>query len=350
MPISTDQLLHHEPSESARRLLWHVLSLGVVSRDEPERHEGFDKPGVFLFAVAEGAGRLVVNGKEHALEGGHRCWLLDLREPRSYLPAPGRPLRSEGVRFSGPGAEAWLELLRGDPVFVFPAKGGANPLRRSLRRLRDLLKHRREGYEWEIHLVLTAVLGELAACRRIFSASPAEAPPAVARVIKIVLANPARDWMVRELAELAGVSYSRLREQFVATQRQTLHAFLQRTRLDQARQLLGDRRLSIKQIAGRLNFSASFTSAISSAARPGRVRSSFVTAAARDQRRAVFAWIQAVLPCYCAHLYSIMRELYYDATHRTKHSVCHRYHWPRVDGQRLGGTLVARWIPAAWVR
>ena len=52
MPISTAQLLLNEPSESARRLLWHVLSLGVVSRDEPERHEGFDKPGGIFAAGA----------------------------------------------------------------------------------------------------------------------------------------------------------------------------------------------------------------------------------------------------------------------------------------------------------
>ena len=235
-----------------------MLSLGVVSRDEPERHEGFDNPGVFLFAVAEGAGQLVVGKKEYELERSGRCWLLDLREPRSYLPDPGRPLRSEGIRFSGPGVEAWLEMLRGDPVFEFPGKGGASPLRRSQRRLRDLLRHRREGYEWEIHLVLTGLLGELGAGRRIFSASRVEAPPAVARVIEIVLANPARDWKALELAALAGVSYSRLREQFLRTQRQTLHEFLQRTRLDQARQLLGDRRLSIKQIAERLRFSSEF--------------------------------------------------------------------------------------------
>lgn len=258
VPISTAQLRHNEPSESARRLLWHVLSLGVVSRDEPERHEGFDKPGVFLFAVAEGAGRLVAGKKEYALERGGRCWLLDLREPRSYLPASGRPLLSEGIRFSGPGVEAWLEMLRGEPVFDFPRKVGASPLRRSLRRLRALLKHRREGYEWEIHLVLTGLLGELAASRRVFSASKSGVPPAVARVIEAVVANPARDWKARELAPLAGVSYSRLRELFLATQRQTLHAFLQRTRLDQARQLLGDRRLSIKQVAERLNFSSEF--------------------------------------------------------------------------------------------
>ena len=167
MPISTAQLLHNEPSETARRLLWHVLSLGVVSRDEPERHEGFDKPGVFLFAVAEGAGRLVVGKKEYALERGCRCWLLDLRGPRSYLPASGRPLLSEGIRFNLPGVEAWLEMLCGDPVFDFPSKAGAGPLRRSLRRLRDLLKHRRED---------RAILGDAAADSAWVSSTHAAAP------------------------------------------------------------------------------------------------------------------------------------------------------------------------------
>jgi len=39
---------------------------------------------------------------------------------------------------------------------------------------------------------------------------------------------------------------------------ETLHDFLQRTRLDEARRLLGDPTLTIKEVAARLHFSSEF--------------------------------------------------------------------------------------------
>ena len=88
----------------ARRLFWHVLSIGSVSRDEPERHAGLDKAGLFLFRVVAGTGRLEMRGDQYRLTRGQNCWLVDLHHPRIYLPDDGKTLRTEGVRFSGPGS------------------------------------------------------------------------------------------------------------------------------------------------------------------------------------------------------------------------------------------------------
>jgi len=90
MPISFAQLRFAEPSPEARRLLWHVLSIGSVWRDEPERHEGSDKAGLFLFRVAAGSGHLEMQGNRYRLARGQDCWLVDLRHPRK-LPAGRRP-------------------------------------------------------------------------------------------------------------------------------------------------------------------------------------------------------------------------------------------------------------------
>ena len=57
---------------------------------------------------------------------------------------------------------------------------------------------------------------------------------------------------------MAAISYSRLRHHFQRAQGETVHAFLQRTRLDLARRLLSDRRLAIKEVAQRLHFSSEF--------------------------------------------------------------------------------------------
>ena len=254
MAISFAQLRFAEPSTEARRLFWHVLSIGSVSRDEPERHEGLDKAGLVLFQVAAGTGHLEMRGNHYLLAKGQACWLVDLRQPRNYLPADGKVLRTEGVRFSGPGVEAWLEVVGNDPAFNLPP----GTLRLRLGRLRRLVQRRPPQYEWEVHSELTELWGELLAARGVFTMPKVAVPPPVARVLEAVFANPARDWRARELAGVAGVSYSRLRDHFQSARGETLHEFLQRTRLDLARRWLGDQRLAIKEVAQRLNFSSEF--------------------------------------------------------------------------------------------
>lgn len=136
MTISFSDLRIVEPSPIARRLFWHVLSIGCVTRDEPERHRGLDKAGVFLFRIVSGTGQLRIGRRDYPLaKGCCCCWLLDLRCPRSYLPDAGVSLRTEGVRFYGPGLESWLELLRGEVVFDLPE----GKLRRYVRGLTALL-------------------------------------------------------------------------------------------------------------------------------------------------------------------------------------------------------------------
>lgn len=211
-----------------------------------------DKAGVFLFATVAGSGELTVAGRSYRLEPANRCWLLDLRRPRTYVPSGGRALRTEGVRFSGPGLETWLEVLGGDPVFQLPVE----VVRGRLRRMRGWIRRRVRGFEWRVHLELTALLGDLLAARGVFQSADAAVPPAVLRVLEAVHADPCRDWRARELAALSGRSYSRLRDDFHRSQGVTLHAFLRSTRLDLARLLLSDPRWSVKEVARRLNFSS----------------------------------------------------------------------------------------------
>lgn len=255
MAISFAQLHFAEPSTEARRMLWHVLSIGSVFRDEPERRRGLDKAGLFLVQVLQGAGRLEVKGKSYPLQRGSTCWLVDLRHPRNYVPFAGRVLHTQGVRFSGPQLEPWLDWLGSDSAFQLPP----GCLRGHLRRLREVVQRRAPGYEWQVHLELTVLWGELLATRRVFAAPPASVPAAVARVLEAVFAEPARHWQAQELPRVAGLSYSRLRDQFQKAQGQTLHEFLHNLRLDRARALLGDRRLSMKEVAERLQFSSEFS-------------------------------------------------------------------------------------------
>ena len=254
MTISLTDLQLVEPTQRARRLFWHVLSIGCVTRDEPERHQGLDKAGVFAFHILSGTGRLRIGDTEYALQPGDRCWLLDLRLPRTYLPDAGQSLRSEGVRFSGPVLESWLELLQREVVFdLIPGV-----FAKRLRSLTALVSLPGGSGDWSIHTELTNLWGDLFTARGVLDFPEAGIPAPVAMVLETVLAEPYRDWRVGELVAASGISYSRLRELFRAAQGQTLKEFLVATRLETARRLLSDPRLQVREVAERMQFSSEF--------------------------------------------------------------------------------------------
>lgn len=260
MAISFAKVHVLDPSRLARRLMWHVLSIGIVSRDEPEEHVGMDKAGLFLFQVKSGSGVLVLPHDRYELIRGASWWLLDLAQSRRYVPAAGAPLVTSGVRFSGPGIDIWR-----DEVFSgragFPSSDGqqSSRLRRAVAELTRLAVCPAVGAEWRMHEVVTGVLGVLLQEQVGLTVKPAEAPhPPVSRVVEAVQANPLRNWRAAELSALAGIGYSSLRQRFKSSQGETLHEYLQRIRLDQARGRLTDMRLTVKEIAQQLNFSSEF--------------------------------------------------------------------------------------------
>jgi len=107
-----------DPSPRTRRLFWHLLSVGTVTLDESDRHEGMDKPGAHLFWVRSGQGTLEVPGRSYPLKPGPCCWLVDMKKPRSYAPSPGRRIVNSGFRFGGPELEAWREELGSNNEFA----------------------------------------------------------------------------------------------------------------------------------------------------------------------------------------------------------------------------------------
>jgi AraC-like DNA-binding protein len=258
MPVSFTSLIMAEPSPQARRLLWHVLSVGRVWRDEPEHHAGADKAGLHLFWVVRGSGLLVTGDQKVNVSPGQGCWLVDLRQPRSYLPDEGARLETAGFRFHGPALEAWREALGDDVAFAFQHAREFTTLRQAQRVLLRLVRQRPADWEWRAHETINEVLGYLAQSRQLFQATTVKEPESVRRVLEEVLGQPDRDWQAAELAAVAGVSYSRLRDVFKVARSETLHDFLQRTRLDEARRLLGDSRLTVKEVAARLHFSSEF--------------------------------------------------------------------------------------------
>jgi AraC-like DNA-binding protein len=257
LPGSSDNLTFVDPSPIARRLLWHLFSIGSRRLDQPDHHQRFEKPGAHLFWVQSGEGELEHEIGRFALRRAKKVWLVDMGKPRTYIPAPNRHLTIIGFRFGGPGLEFWHEEIRsdGNAEFLLDDFGF---VKQSYGELMRLVRRRPTGWEWQVHVVITNMLGKLLMSRHFLDSPHAELPEPVVRVLNAISANPLRDWKARELAAVGKVSYSGLRALFHKSGQGTVHEHIQRARLDQARLLLADRRLSVKDVAVQLSFSSEF--------------------------------------------------------------------------------------------
>lgn len=241
----------------ARRLLWHIFSIGSRRVEQADRHERFEKPGAHLFWVQSGEGELEYKSRRFQLRRGKEVWLVDMGKPRMYIPAPTRHLTIAGFRFGGPGLEFWHEAFRDEENAEFPLED-LKLVGRSQSELMRLVNRRPSGWEWQVHVIITNLLGKLLVSRNLLDSPQAELPLPVVRVMNAISANPLRDWKAKELAQVGKVSYSGLRAAFQKSGHGTVHEHIQRARLDQARLLLADKRLSVKDVAGQLSFSSEF--------------------------------------------------------------------------------------------
>jgi len=254
---SIDHLTFVEPSPVARRLLWHLYSIGSRRLTEPDKHQSFEKPGAHLFWVQSGEGELEHETGRFALRRGKKVWLVDMSKPRTYSPVPKRHLTIAGFRFGGPGLEFWHEEIRGNENSEFMLDDFGF-VKRTHSELLRLVRRKPTGWEWQIHVVITNILGTLLMSRNLLVSPQSELPAPVLRVLNAISANPLRDWKAKELAAIGKVSYSGLRALFQKSGQGTIHEQIQRARLDQARLLLADDRLSVKDVAAQLSFSSEF--------------------------------------------------------------------------------------------
>jgi len=254
---SAQKLIFVEPSPVARRLLWHLYSIGTRRLIEEDRHEKFEKPGAHLFWVKSGDGELEYRSRQFRLRRGKEVWLVDMNSPRTYIPTPGHHLTFAGFRFGGPGLEFWHEEMRDHENAEFTLED----MRFARRTQADLLRlvHRKPaGWEWQVHLSITSLLGRMLMSRKLLTSPQTDLPVPVARVLSAISANPARNWKAAELARISKVSYSGLRALFHTAGQGTIHQHIQQARLDHSRLLLADKRLSIKDVARQMDFSSEF--------------------------------------------------------------------------------------------
>ena len=245
------------PSAKGRNLLWHAFSLDTAYLEDADHHEPFEKPGAHLFWILSGHGTLETDGHKYLLQPGNGVWLVDMTKTRTYAPAAGQRLVKRGVRFGGPALENWHKELGGSLQSQFDLKD-AQPMHQAFRDIWRICRRKGPGWEWQVHRFLTEMLGILLNSRDALSPNPSDLPTAVLRVLNAIDSKPHYDWRVKELASVAGVSYSGLRTLFCEVMRENLHVYIQRRRLEHAQLLLSDPGLSIKQVAEQMDFSSEF--------------------------------------------------------------------------------------------
>jgi AraC-like DNA-binding protein len=230
------------------------LVIGSGRLRGPAEFGPFEKPGAGLSWVESGHGQLQLGTQRWELNPPPQFCFYSGGQPRVFTPAANKALVTRLFWFGGPGLDAWLEEL--DAVHR-PIVRLRQPevIYRAYQRLVRLTKARPTNWEWEVHTTLVAVLHELLIARNLLVQDEHSLPREITQALNAIEADPARDWRAHEVAAQAGLSYSAFRALFRQHMRETLHEYIQRTRLDLARQLLADKRLRVKEVAQRLHFS-----------------------------------------------------------------------------------------------
>jgi AraC-like DNA-binding protein len=243
-----------EASGFARRVLWHLFSIDTSHLNQVFVHQAYEKPGVHVFWVVSGQGTLEIQGETYDLVPGNCVWFINMAQTRTYRPLGNNPLVKQGFRFGGPAVDLWHKEFGSGKKARFYLK---NPklMHEHFWKICQLSRQKPPTWEWQVHLTITSVLGELAESRNLLAGEHMALPPPVVRVLNILATNPFYDWRVKDLVAASGVSYSVLHGLFLQTQGRSLHQFIQERRLDQAKLLLADDELSIKQIAEQMHFS-----------------------------------------------------------------------------------------------
>ena len=241
------------PSGPARRLLWHVLSIADRTIVRSYRVEPLQKPGAVIGWVVGSPVELQLESGRFVLHPGPFIHVVSMQWPRAYRPLTDKAYRHRTIRFGGPLLDAWIEEMdiAQNPEFGFEPSDPALSMRDQVT---AIALRQAPDWEREVHLVLSDLLSRLLALRRALKSFDRQLPIPVARVIDAVEAAPDRDWKVSELPPISGVGYSLLRRMFRSSLGESIHSFLQQTRIDRARLLLSDEVFTVKEIAAKLNF------------------------------------------------------------------------------------------------
>jgi AraC-like DNA-binding protein len=255
--LGSDELpICAQASGTARRIFLHLHHFGIGRFDRPTRFEPFTKPGAGLFWLESGYGQVQVGRAAMELRPGPWVCLYGTEQARTFIPAEGTIMITRTLWFSGPGLEAWLDELGAKEHYRLRLPS-LDRVERAYQSITRLLGDHPVDWEWRIHLVLSCLLKQLLDARTANAGAVRAVGAGIARALDAVDANPCYDWTPRDLATVAGISYSRFRFLFRSEMHQSAQEYLQRSRMEMAKQLLSDPELRISEVASRLKYASS---------------------------------------------------------------------------------------------
>ena len=242
-----------DSSPLARRLLFHLHSIGWSPFCRAEHYQPFKKPGASVVWVKSGRGVLRIGNSQWRVEPGPCFWFYGTDQMRFFTPDPGQHMVMYSFWFSGPGLESWLEALdskrKTQILLQHPER-----VHKAHNAMLRLVQLRPPNWEVMIHNCLSAVLQDFLLSRNLLTPTERVLPPAIAMVLNAIETDRARDWKAADMARIARLSERTFGALFRTVMNESPHAYLQQVRLDMAREKLANPKLLIKEIAGELNF------------------------------------------------------------------------------------------------
>lgn len=238
------ELYDATPSERAKQLLYYIQRTGYFYCDmhysvRRQRYESY-----LLLYVIHGRLRIDSGGQEAAVRAGE-CAFLNCYQPHAYW--ADEPLEYIWIHFDGSNTEAFCDAVRAEHGMVLR---GGNYLRRQMEEM--LIQLREIGQIDEVSA--SRRLHDLL-CSLLYAGHPNEvADPFIAAVQRYLNEHLAEDLSTALLAKQFHLSVSQLNRQFKAHTGQPLHEYLVNLRVNRAKTLLKETRLSMTEIAAQVGY------------------------------------------------------------------------------------------------
>ncbi|MDD4849684.1 MAG: AraC family transcriptional regulator [Gemmiger sp.] len=241
------------PSPFGRKNLLFLQEAGHIKL--VKSHAGTQRSSLdsyLIVAVVAGSGSLQYDGRNYPLRAG-QCFWVDCRHPHGYRSAPREPWELRWVHFNGHSAPAFHHLFEGagGPVFTpLDFEGVARRLEAVLAAARGWDAPAELRANAELAALLAGILNELAHGEEGTAA-------AAARLEEV------RAWLGEHCAEVLSldglaarfyISKYYLARSFKQRYGETIFAFINAARIDNAKQLLRYTDLSMGQIAQRCGY------------------------------------------------------------------------------------------------
>ncbi|GGI97949.1 AraC family transcriptional regulator [Alicyclobacillus cellulosilyticus] len=247
---------HHTPSDLARRMWFYVHAVGWF-RCSPA-YDVYRKSffGYLLMYVRSGRGVVVQDSKSFPVDPGCIVF-LDLTREHRYYAAANDPWEILWVHFGGQQCGEYLRLLEADLCPVLPGTPHSEVL---FMRLFDLFRCRPAGAEARAGSLITRILTDLVGQRLEAGALPdvpyeAGYPESIRASIAYMERNFARPLKLEELAQQASLSPFHFARLFKRVTGMSVMEYLLHYRIQQAKHLLRETRLSVREIADMVGFS-----------------------------------------------------------------------------------------------